>query len=610
MDSNRGGVEAAIVTDGLTRSFNGQVALDGLTLDAQPGEVLAVLGPNGAGKTTTVRLLNGVLAPDRGSSRVLGLDPASEGNEVRRRTGVLTENAGLDDRLTAWENLVVTGRIRGMSTAEAGDKATTMLERFGMADRAHDRVQGFSTGQRKRVALGRALLHDPDVLFLDEPTSGLDPEATRDVIDLIGSLATEHGRTVVLCTHFLGEAGRLAHRMAVLDQGRLLAFGTPAELAGSIWKGLDVGLDLGAAADETLIATLVDAKGVLAARATDIGAHAHGHRPLGDPPGGRIVDLAGDPRLRGGPDATHARGRVLRGSARQSGEREGSERRRSERRRSGRGPAMSARIDTNAIRAVMWKDLTAVKRSKAVVLPMLLVPLLLFVMLPGAVGLAARAVEEVNVDGFLGRLPGNVAAPIRELPEREQLVVLVNGYLLAPLFLIVPLMVSVVLAADAFAGEKERKTIEGLLHLPISDRDLFLAKLLGAFIPAVVVSWVGFLCFALVTNTIAWPVMHRVFVPTRLWGVMILWVAPAVAALGLGVMVRVSARARTSQEANQLGGAVILPLIFIALGQATGLLLVALPVALTVGAVLWLVAAWLVRGGITKFSRDRIALRV
>ena len=254
---------------------------------------------------------------------------------------------------------------------------------------------------------------------------------------------------------------------------------------------------------------------------------------------------------------------------------------------------MSARIDTNAIRAVMWKDLTAVKRSKAVVLPMLLVPLLLFVMLPGAVGLAARAVQEVNVDGFLGRLPGNVAAPIRELPEREQLVVLVNGYLLAPLFLIVPLMVSVVLAADAFAGEKERKTIEGLLHLPISDRDLFLAKLLGAFIPAVVVSWVGFLCFALVTNTIAWPVMHRVFVPTRLWGVMILWVAPAVAALGLGVMVRVSARARTSQEANQLGGAVILPLIFIALGQATGLLLVALPVALTVGAVLWLVAAWL-----------------
>ncbi len=271
---------------------------------------------------------------------------------------------------------------------------------------------------------------------------------------------------------------------------------------------------------------------------------------------------------------------------------------------------MSRAIDTNAIRAVMWKDLTAVRRSKAVVLPMLLVPLLLFVFLPAGVGFAARAVTHVNVDAFLSRLPGDVAAPIRQLPAREQLVVLVNGYLLAPLFLIVPLMVSVVLAADSFAGEKERKTIEVLLHLPISDRDLFLAKLLGSFVPAVIVSWVGFLCFALVTNTIAWPVMHRIFIPTRLWGVMILWVAPAVAALGLGIMVRVSARARTSQEANQLGGAVILPLIFIALGQATGLLLVALPVALTVGAVLWLVAFWLVRGGITRFSRDRIALRV
>ncbi len=262
-----------IVAEGLTRSFDGQLALVDLSFDAQPGEVLAVLGPNGAGKTTTVRLLNGVLAPDRGSSRVLGIDPAVDGNEVRRRTGVLTENAGLDDRLTAWENLVVTGRIRGMNKDDAGAKATAMLERFGMADRAHHRVQGFSTGQRKRVALGRALLHDPDVLFLDEPTSGLDPEATRDVIDLIGTLAAEHGRTVVLCTHFLGEAGRLAHRMAVLDRGHLLAFGAPADLAGEIWKGLDVALDLGARAEDALVEMLAASRGVLAVRATDSGAH-------------------------------------------------------------------------------------------------------------------------------------------------------------------------------------------------------------------------------------------------------------------------------------------------------------------------------------------------
>src|SRR5690606_29143159 len=119
----------------------------------------------------------------------------------------------------------------------------------------------------------------------------------------------------------------------------------------------------------------------------------------------------------------------------------------------------------------------------------------------------------------------------------------VLGFLLAPLFLIVPLMVSAVLAADAFAGEKERKTLEGLLHLPITDRDLFLAKIIGAFIPALAVSWLGFVLFAVIANGVAWPVMHRIFVPTKLWLVMIVWVAPAVAMFGLGVMVRVSARA-------------------------------------------------------------------
>ena len=258
----------------------------------------------------------------------------------------------------------------------------------------------------------------------------------------------------------------------------------------------------------------------------------------------------------------------------------------------------------------MGKDLTAVRRSKAILLPMLLVPLLLLVVLPLVIGFAARSQCTTSTSTRSCRIsPADVAKPILTTARSaSSSLVLVNGYLLAPLFLIVPLMVSAVLAADAFAGEKERKTLEALLHLPISDRDLFLAKLLGAFVPAVIVSWLGFVCFAMVTNTVAWPVMHRIFVPTRLWVVMILWVAPAVAALGLGVMVRVSARARTSQEANQLGGAVILPLIFIVLGQATGLLLVALPVALAVGAALWVLAAWLVRGGITKFSRDRIAL--
>jgi ABC-2 type transport system permease protein len=263
-----------------------------------------------------------------------------------------------------------------------------------------------------------------------------------------------------------------------------------------------------------------------------------------------------------------------------------------------------------AMRAVVMKDLTAIRRSKGVLIPMIMVPGLLLVMLPFLIGLAARHNAAPNVDGILRSVPDGVARPILELPEAQRLVVLVNGYLLAPLFLIVPLMVASVLAADAFAGEKERSTIETLLHLPIPERDLFYAKVLGAFLPAVLVSWIGFVLFAVVVNTTAWPVMHRVFIPTRLWLVMIVWVAPAVAALGLGVMVRVSARAKSTQEANQLGGAVILPLIFLAVGQSTGLLLVTLPLAVGAGALVWLIALVLAIGGARRFTRDRMAAAI
>jgi ABC-type Na+ efflux pump permease subunit len=263
-----------------------------------------------------------------------------------------------------------------------------------------------------------------------------------------------------------------------------------------------------------------------------------------------------------------------------------------------------------AIRAVMAKDLTAVSRSKAVVIPMLAVPFLLLIVLPLGIGLASQGKGMVEGTGLLDNVPGGLADEIESLPANEQLVVLVNGYLLAPLFLIVPLMVSAVLAADAFAGEKERKTLEGLLHHPISDRDLFLAKLGSAYVPAIVVSWVGFVCFAVVANGVSWNQVGRVFVPTQLWAVVILWIAPAVAATGLGIMVRVSARVRTSQEANQLGGAVILPLIFLAVGQSTGLLLVTVPVALGVGVLLWALALLLIRGGARKFSRDALSARL
>ncbi|MEM7141564.1 MAG: ABC transporter ATP-binding protein [Actinomycetota bacterium] len=264
--------EVSISARALSRSFDGRVAVDGLDLEIARGEVLALLGPNGAGKTTTVRMLNGVLAPDRGESRVLGLDPAVDGNEVRRRTGVLTENAGLDDRLTARENLEYAARLRGFSIADATRRVEEQLTHFGMREMADLRTAGFSTGQRKRLALARALLHDPEVLFLDEPTSGLDPAATRDVTSLIGTLAREQGRTIILATHFLGEAGRVADRMAVLDRGRLRAIGRPEELAAELWDGVPADIDLGGPVTQPVLDLIASVDGVLRAEARATGA--------------------------------------------------------------------------------------------------------------------------------------------------------------------------------------------------------------------------------------------------------------------------------------------------------------------------------------------------
>ena len=202
----------------------------------------------------------------------------------------------------------------------------------------------------------------------------------------------------------------------------------------------------------------------------------------------------------------------------------------------------------NAVRAIAVKDFTAVRRSKGVLLPMLIVPFLLLVVLPLGVGIAARNAHPPDVSSMLRALPGGLARPILDLPPRQRLLVLVDGYLVAPLFLIVPLMLAAVLAADAFAGEKERKTLEGLLHQPVPDRDLFLAKLLGAFVPAVAISWIGFACFAVVVNVTGWPVAHHLIVPTRLWVVVAIEVRAAGGVKPVGGLGKVRA-----EHAGKLG---------------------------------------------------------
>jgi ABC-type Na+ efflux pump permease subunit len=268
-------------------------------------------------------------------------------------------------------------------------------------------------------------------------------------------------------------------------------------------------------------------------------------------------------------------------------------------------------IDRLAVRVIVGRDLRAVRRSKSIVLPMLLVPALLLVAMPFGVGLIARSAPTDQIDNALGSpLVSGLVDPILALPEKEQLVVLVLGYLLPPLLLVIPLMVSAVLAADTFAGEKERRTLEVMLHLPVSDRDLFIAKVLSAFLPAVAITWVGAVIYAVIGNVVAWPVMERVFLPFTQFFVMVVWVGPAVALLSLGLLVIVSSRAKTTQEANQLGGAVILPLIFLAAAQASALLLLPPLGVVAAGFVLWGIAAVLLWANSRRFTRDRLAARV
>ena len=236
---------AVIRTDQLTKTFDGgTVAVDELTLEVNAGEVLGLLGHNGAGKTTTVRLLNGVLAPTGGTAHVLGLDPLTDGPQLRSQTGVLTETPSLDEALTARDNLTIYAGLYGLPGTEIPARVRSLLETFELTDRADEKVGGYSRGMRQRLALARTLIHNPKLLFLDEPTAGLDPAITRDVHTLIRELSHEDERTILLCTHNLDEAQRLCDRVAILEHGKLVALGAPSELARDLWQGVNVVIEL------------------------------------------------------------------------------------------------------------------------------------------------------------------------------------------------------------------------------------------------------------------------------------------------------------------------------------------------------------------------------
>jgi ABC-2 type transport system ATP-binding protein len=226
----------AIEASGLVKSFGQVRAVDGVDLAVRSGSVYGVLGPNGAGKTTTIRMLATLLHPDGGSARVLGHDIVREADAVRGLVSLTGQMASVDEDLTGRENLILLARLLGLRRADAKTRAAELLEAFDLAEAAGRLVKHYSGGMRRRLDIAASLVVTPELMFLDEPTTGLDPRSRNQVWDIVRSLAAA-GTTILLCTQYLDEADQLADGIAVIDHGRVIAEGTPAQLKASVGGG-------------------------------------------------------------------------------------------------------------------------------------------------------------------------------------------------------------------------------------------------------------------------------------------------------------------------------------------------------------------------------------
>jgi ABC-2 type transport system ATP-binding protein len=244
--------ELAIEAHGLRKSYGDVEALRGVDLRVESGSVFGLLGPNGAGKTTAVRILTTLLPPDGGSARVAGLDVVHDAARMRERIGLAGQYAAVDENLTGFENLEMVGRLYHLGRAASRARSRELLESFDLADAADRLVRTYSGGMRRRLDLAAALVARPPVLFLDEPTTGLDPRSRLGLWDAIEALVAE-GTTVLLTTQYLDEADRLAHRIAVIDHGLVIAEGAPETLKTQVGGDrLEIRLDDAARCDEAV----------------------------------------------------------------------------------------------------------------------------------------------------------------------------------------------------------------------------------------------------------------------------------------------------------------------------------------------------------------------
>lgn len=268
-----------------------------------------------------------------------------------------------------------------------------------------------------------------------------------------------------------------------------------------------------------------------------------------------------------------------------------------------------------AIRAIIRKDLKQVTQNQMVWLPMILVPLILQVIMPLGMVLMPRFVsaDQLGLDemqAFYQIIPAALQQTLAGLSLPQQWIMLAANYMFAPFFLIVPLMTASVIGADSFVGEKERKTLEGLLYSPLSDVEFFVAKVLTALVPALVISFSTFVLYGLVVNLGGYSIMQRIFFPTATWWPLVFWLGPATSVAALGVTVLISVRAKSFMQAQQLSGLLVLPVVFLMIGQISGLFFLGSTLIWIVGLVVWLIGLWLVWIGSHTFSRSELITRI
>jgi len=224
----------AIQTFKLTRRFNSLVAVNGIDLRIEQGELFSLLGPNGAGKTTTINMLCCLLKPTEGTAQIMGYDIIKQPFKIKETIGVSPQETAISERLNSWENLALIGKIHGMSSNEVKRRSEELLKVMGLMERGKDRVGKFSGGMKRRLSIAMAMVHDPSILFLDEPTLGLDPQARRATWEHIAQLKGR--KTILLTTHYMEEADFLSDKVAIIDEGRIVAMGTPGQLKANFLK--------------------------------------------------------------------------------------------------------------------------------------------------------------------------------------------------------------------------------------------------------------------------------------------------------------------------------------------------------------------------------------